>query len=365
MKVLHIVSVSFSIKYFIGNQFNYFGKRGFTFSVACSESVELYELSKKYNFDTFAIPIVRNIAPIQDLVSGIKLYRFIRRNKFDVVIAHSPKGGLIGMLASFLARSPRRVFFRHGLVFETSKGIKKRLLIWIEQITASCAHKVVNVSPSVQSKADAFRLNRKSKNVILGKGTCNGVDTDRFSPRKDKCSSKKTIFGFVGRLSNDKGIAELVEAWKILLSKYRDIELLLIGPMDERDGIGSETVNVIKLLESIRWVGAVDDTSQYYQEMDVFILPSYREGFPTVVLEASASQVPVITTRSTGCIDSIIENETGIFTELFPYDIAKNMEYYLLNPDVAKRHGENGRRFVLENFAEDYVYSEIEIKLLS
>src|SRR5690606_35390624 len=101
MKVLHIVSVSFSIKYFIGNQFNYFGKRGFTFSVACSESVELYELSKKYNFDTFAIPIVRNIAPIQDLVSGIKLYRFIRRNKFDVVIAHSPKGGLIGMLASF------------------------------------------------------------------------------------------------------------------------------------------------------------------------------------------------------------------------------------------------------------------------
>src|SRR5690606_21971670 len=119
-KVLQIVSVSFSLRYFIGNQFSYFRSKGISFTVACSPSDDLYRFSEEKKVDVFPVVIKRSISPIQDILSIWKLYRFIKRNKFDVVIAHSPRGGVIGMIASFLAGSPKRVYFRHGLVFETS-----------------------------------------------------------------------------------------------------------------------------------------------------------------------------------------------------------------------------------------------------
>lgn len=364
MKILHVVSISFSIKYFIGNQFQYFGQSGYTFYVACSDSLELTELSKKYNFKAVPIPILRNISPLQDLISIWRLYRFIKKNNFDVVIAHSPKGGLIGMIASFLARTPKRVFFRHGLVFETATGIKRRLLIFIERFTSFCAHRVVNVSPSVERKSVLLKLNSNSKNIILGKGTCNGVNIQKFYPNSRNKNLGKIVVGFVGRLSNDKGISELIQAWKLLEVRFNNIELLLIGPKDERDKLVLETFRELEHNRSIRYIGEVKDTSCYYHQMDIFILPSYREGFPTVTLEASASGLPIITTKNTGCIDSIIENETGVFTELNPPSIADKIAYYVENPEIRSLHGENGRKFVVENFSEDLIYHEIENQVL-
>lgn len=365
MKVLHIVSVSFSLKYFIGNQFNYFGQKGYDFTVVCTPSKELYSYSDQMAFKVFPLQILRSINPIQDILSIYKLYKFLKKEKFDIVIAHSPKGGLIGMVAAYFAQVPKRIFFRHGLVFETSFGIKKRLLILIEKIISFCSRKVVNVSPSIEEKVKVYNLNPKDKNVILGKGTCNGVNVNRFLPSSKRNNLDKIVVGFVGRLSNDKGVTELIDAWKIVEKKFNNIQLVLIGPIDQRDSVVSDTIQVIQQSNTINYIGEVEDTSIYYREMDIFILPSYREGFPTVTLEASASELPIITTKRTGCIDSIIENVTGIFTELTSEDIADSIAYYINNPNIRIEHGINGRKFVVNNFSEEIIYDEIEKKLLT
>lgn len=368
-KILHVASISFSLKYFIGNQFIYFKKRGFDFTVVCSDSEDLRNYSNLMKFSIFPLPIIRAINPIQDLKSIYHLYKYIKSEKFDIIIAHSPKGGLIGMTAAFIAKTPRRIFFRHGLVFETTKGFTKYLLIYIEKIIAFFAQWIVCVSPSILNQSQLYNLNPRNKNIILNKGTCNGVDIARFKPQKNSFNKNKKedkiVVGYVGRLSRDKGIIELIEGWRIILKNNKNIELLLVGPFDERDLLPESIVDEIRNTDTIVQVGYIDDTSMIYNDFDIFILPSYREGFPTVVLEASATAIPVITTRVTGCIDSIIENKTGIYTNINSIDIAKAIQFYIDNPRIRIEHGQNGRFFVENNFTEDLIYNEIEKLLLS
>lgn len=367
-KILHVVSISFSLKYFVGNQFTFFKEKGCDISVACSDSEDLREYSNLMKFSVFPLPIVREINPLQDIKSIYYLYKYIKAENFDVIVSHSPKGGLIGMIAAFFARTPKRIFFRHGLVFETTTGLKKLLLIYIEKIIGFFAHTIVCVSPSILNQSRLYNLNNENKNIILHKGTCNGIDVKKFKQKKKKAESNrenKIVVGFVGRLSKDKGIKELIKAWEILKKQNSNIELLLVGPFDERDLLPEDIVDFIKNDSSIVHVGYVSDTSSFYNDIDIFVLPSYREGFPTVVLEASATSIPVITTMSTGCVDSIVENETGVFTEINSVEIASKVQFYIDNPNIRVEHGQNGRNFVVNNFTEDIIYSEIEKVLLN
>ncbi|MEN5380471.1 glycosyltransferase family 4 protein [Sphingobacterium kitahiroshimense] len=363
-KVLHIVSVSFSLRYFVGNQFHYFKEKGYEFHVACSDSSEFIALSREFGFTPFPVSILRSINPLQDIKSIYSLYRYIRREQFDIVIAHSPKGGLIGILAAYFARVPKRVFFRHGLVFETVTGVKKHLLINIERLIGFCATSIVNVSPSVTRVSDRLHLNASSKNVLLGKGTCNGIDITKFKLRYGYKDTTVITIGFVGRLSKDKGVIDLIDAWKLLCNEYKAIRLMLIGPLDERDPLPEETLLQIYEDLNIDYVGGVKDTSLYYNKMDIFVLPSYREGFPTVTLEAAASGLPVVTTKVTGCIDSIVENVTGIFAKNTADSLYTILKYYIDNQDISQIHGKNGHQFVRDNFSEDFVYKQIEDKIL-
>lgn len=363
-KVLHIVSVSFSLRYFVGNQFHYFKEKGYEFHVACSDSPDFTALSREFGFTPFPVPILRSINPLQDIKSIYRLYQYIRREQFDIVIAHSPKGGLIGILAAYLARTPKRIFFRHGLVFETVTGLKKHLLINIERLIGFCATSIVNVSPSIARVSDQLQLNSSSKNVLLGNGTCNGIDITKFKPRFGYKDTTVFTIGFVGRMSKDKGLIELVDAWKLLCNEYKSIRLLLIGPMDERDPLPHSTLNQVQVNPTIEYVSGVDDTSLYYNKMDIFILPSYREGFPTVTLEASASGLPVVTTKVTGCSDSIVENVTGIFADNTAESLYTLLKYYIDNQEIAQIHGTNGHEFVRDNFSEDFIYKQIEDKVL-
>ncbi|WP_284461722.1 glycosyltransferase family 4 protein [Chryseobacterium sp.] len=361
-KVLHVISISFVINHFFGNQFAYFNKKGYKFFVACSEDDKLFQYSKEKDFTPFPVPIVRSIEPIQDIKSIYKLYKFIKKEKFDIVVAHSPKGGLIGMIAAFLAGTKKRVFFRHGLVFETTTGAKRMLMIWVEKLTALLANKIVNVSRSIMDESNKLRLNNPEKNLLLGRGTCNGIDVLKFKPRNK--NNTNFVVGYVGRLSVDKGIVELVEAWEDFSTNNTNVELHLIGPYDSRDPLPDETVKLIEDLDSIIHTGLVEDTSKHYNEMDVFILPSYREGFGMVILEASASGIPVITTRKTGCINAIVEDETGIFTDINASSITESLQYYFDNPSVRKQHGQQGVEFVNDFFTENILFDEIEKKVL-
>lgn len=361
-KILHVINVSFVINHFFGNQFRYFSEKGYDFTVACTEDDQLHAQAKSKGFKAFPIPILKAISPIQDIISIFKLYRFIKKEKFSVVVAHSPKGGLIGMVAAYLAGVEKRVFFRHGVIFETATGLRKRLFILIEQIVGALATDVVIVSESLLQLSNAYKLNNPVKNMLLGKGTCSGVDVHRYQYKAK--TNNDFVVGYVGRLVRDKGVIELIEGWMTFATGKSNVYLHIIGPREQRDGIPEETFDKISKNPTIRFFDYVADVAPLYNEMDVFILPSYREGLPISILEASASGIPIITTRRTGCINAIQEHVTGIFTEITSSDIAQAFEFYYNNPVIRREHGTNGIKFVVDNFSEYKVFSEIETKVL-
>lgn len=376
-KILHIIAVSFSINYFFGKQFSYLNKKnGNQYHLGCSPSVEFFELSKELEYIPFEVLITREISPLRDLKAIIKVYKYIKKNKITKVVGHTPKGGMVAMIASFFAQVSERVYFRHGLVYETSSGMKKNVLKNIDRLSGFLATKVVCVSKSIEEISSKDRLNIPEKNIVLGLGTCNGVDTkSKYNPdfyNEETMSSLKSkllieegdfVVGFVGRLVKDKGINELIQAWDIVKEKYKNVKLLLVGPIEVRDSISDYSKNRIQEDSSIIFTGFVSDAAPYYRLMNIFILPSYREGFPTVSLEASSMEKPVLITKATGCTEAIRENETGIFITYEPIDIASKIVYYIENKEVAEFHGKNGRIFVEQNFEQTKIWDIISTEL--
>ncbi len=370
MNILHVVNIYFVLPYFIGDQFKYFKDKGHQLNVACSESEYLNDYARQQEFDYIETPVNRSISIAQDFKSIRAICRFIKKKKIDVVVGHTPKGGLLAMLAAFLCRVPNRIYFRHGLVYETSHGFKRKMLITIDRITSLCATKIVCVSPSVLSRSINDRLAPAAKQIILGKGTCNGVDTqEKFNPARINAEHQKElrkkygisdddfVIGYSGRMVRDKGIIELVRAFDSL-ENADNCKLLLVGMFEERDTLPDDVKERILNDKRIIYTGFINSGMEYfYSIMDVYILPSYREGFPTGVLEAQAMAKPVITTRVTGCCDSIIDGTTGLFAENNEFDLATRIDDIRIRNRI---NGENGRNWVVDNFDSRIVWKEIE-----
>ncbi len=372
MKILHVVNVPFVLPYILGNQIDYFNSIGFEVHVACSNGAKIEEYKSKWNFNYLELKVNRSYSLFDDLYSILILVIYIKKNNIDIVVGHTPKGALLSMLASFFCRIKKRYYFRHGLMYETSIGFKRKLLIEIEKLTSYLSTKVICVSQSVLDNSLVYNLSKKHKLILIDKGSCNGIDAnDRFNisncsieminnlKNNYKINNDHIIIGYIGRLSRDKGINELVQAWDIIKNKNSNLRLCLCGPLDQRDPIDNEILKKIQIDSTIIYTGEIFDAEYFYSFFSIFILPSFREGFPTVILEASAMNIPVITTKSTGCIDSIIENVTGIYTEINPESIAKNIMFYIENSDIASMHGTNGRKFVLEQFNQSVIWNKL------
>src|SRR5690606_29042496 len=222
-KELQVVNIPFVLPYYFGDQIEFLKDIDLDITIACSPGAELDRFCDKYQIQKEGIDIVRKIDPITDLSSLIKLIKLIKKEKFDYVIGHTPKGGLLAMLAARLTGVKHRIYFRHGIVYETSKGFKRKLMVALEKVTSMCETKIVSVSKSVLLYSQNAGVNRPEKNILLNQGTCNGIDFKRF--KKQNTSSIKEslninaedrVIGFVGRLVNDKGIEELIDGWKIV-----------------------------------------------------------------------------------------------------------------------------------------------------
>lgn len=375
--ILHVVNIFFVIPYFLGEQLRFFKSRGYKEYIACSSSNELSGYAEQMGFNYIEVPICRSISPINDLKAIFKIAKYIKKNNIDIVTGHTPKGAIIAMTAAWIRRVDKRIYFRHGLVFETSHGFKRWLLVTIDRLASALSTVIVNVSPSVMDKSIKYKLGTERKNKILGNGTCNGIDIDRFS-RKNIDIAKVNILknkygindcdfviGFTGRLVRDKGIIELIDAFNHLHTENRNIKLLLVGMLEERDALPKATVDEIRNNKDIIDIGYVPytDINLYYSLMNIFVLPSYREGFPTSVLEASSMGIPVLTTRETGCIDSIVDGETGLFISHNSDSIYNAIKYLMNNTEVCRRLGNAGQTMVKTKFAQEYIWKEIEEKL--
>lgn len=374
MNILHVVNISFVIPYFLGKQLNWFAEKGNKEFVVCSDSDELKDFSERYSFSYRAIDVLRKISIKKDIKAVKETVKYIREINADVVTGHTPKGGLIAMLAAFITRVPVRIYFRHGLVYETSHGLKRSLLINIDRLASKLATKIVCVSPSVAKRSLEDKLNPASKQVVLVNGTCNGIDTDRFgidSVDKSKLDELRAklgindgdfVIGFAGRLVRDKGIIELVRAYKAMRGVHPNVRLMLVGMLEIRDALPEDVVKVIQEDEGIIKTGYVGyaEIEYYYALMNVFVLASYREGFPTSVLEASSMGLPVITTKATGCIDSIIDGETGIFVNHDDKELLMALSSLYENEDKRRMMGATGRQYVIDHFNQELVWREIE-----
>lgn len=377
MRILHVINIYFSLSY-LGNQFKYFAEKGYKQYLICSPSENLENYSKEQRIEFLELKINRRISIFQDIYAVIRTCRYIRKNKINIVVGHTPKGALIAMISGFLMRVPKRVYYRHGRVFETMTGIKKKIMIFIENLTSFCATNIVVVSNYLYQKSIEDKLNSIEKQIVLGKGTCGGIDTvNKFNPslinineiqklRKKYCIDfKDFVIGFCGRLVKDKGIIELVESFNILQKKYpaRKIKLLLVGDYDQRDGLPQSTINEIKNNPEIICTGFIFNKIEYYYSlMNLFILPSYREGFGMALIEASSMGIPVLGTDQTGCKDALINNKTGYYINNSVVGIIEGVEKIFNHPKPTIL-GENGRQFVVANFENLKLWPEIEKKL--
>ena len=374
IKILNVVSVFFSIPSFFGKQINHFHRKGYEIHIICSPSEKLFDYSEKNRFSYSEIEIIRNFSIIQDIISIIKIYKYIKINKIDIVSGHTVKGSLLSMIASFIAKVPKRVYFRHGFYFENLSGFKRFLLINIDRFTSLLSTCVVCVSPYVIEKSILWSLTKKKKLLLLNKGSCNGVDTRfQFNPSKLEpnkiielrkslgLDDKSFVIGYTGRVVKDKGIEELVDSYLLMKTFIDDISLLLVGPLENRNSISRRVSEIIKNENQIITTGLVfKEIEYYYSLMDLFVLPTYREGFGTSILEASSMGLPVLTTSHSGSKDAIINNHTGMYIKLTPKSILEKSSIYHSDNKLRLKHGVNGRRYMVENFKDETIWKEIE-----
>ena len=255
----------------------------------------------------------------RDVVALIRIWCLLRRVKPDIVEFSTPKAGLLGILAARFCGIPVRIYLLRGLKLETSRGLRRFLLLLAERITSGNADLVICNSRSLRKRALAIGMAPASKLVLLGGGSSNGVNLARFAPghssvRKEfEIPYDASVIGFSGRLTADKGLPELIEAFAAILRHVPDAYLLLVGWFDgAEDALKCEVRVRIEGHPRIICTGFVEDTAPYYRAMDLMVLPSWREGFPNAVLEAAATGIPVIATQCTGSSDAVIPEVTGL-----------------------------------------------------
>lgn len=371
--LLHVVTVASSLD-FLKGQARYVSEHGFDVHIVASPDHDLMSrFATTEGASAHEVPMSRTIAPLEDLRSLFRLWSLIARLRPDIVHAGTPKGGFLGMVAAALNRVPVRIYHIHGIRSMTATGWLKVVLQSTEWLACLLSTRVLCVSPSTREAAIAAHLCPAKKAVVLGSGSCNGVDAlGRFDPGRDnrlphadlrqhlKLPPTGLVLGFVGRVVRDKGIAELAVAWRDLAARFPDLYLVLVGPPEQGDPVSPEVLHDLENHPRVRFVAAVTETAPYYSLMDVVVLPSYREGLPNVLLEAAAMRLPTVATRVPGCTDAIVDGVTG--TLVPPYSgqaLAEAIAAYLHSPGLRRKHGAAGREHVLRDFDPEALWRKV------
>ncbi len=353
-------------------------EQGFDVHVVSSAGGLLDDFGKQEGVRIHTVNMTRRITPFADFIALIRLCSLIRRIKPTIVHAHSPKGGLLGMLAAWLCRIPIRIYHVRGFPFMTASGLKRRLLVAAEKISCNLAHRVLCVSESMKRVAFDSAVCVESKSKVLLNGSGNGVDAEvKFNPsvfdnevtegirKKLGIPSGQIVIGFVGRIVKDKGICELVDAWKIIRAKFPNVCLLVVGPFEDEDPIPQQTKLYLENDKRVYITGFVqsEELPAMFAAMDIFTLPSHREGFPVVLLEAGAMKLPVVASDIPGCSDAVVDNETGTLFRLNnTYELIEKLELYIQNEEVRKSHGSKSRELILANYRRENIWNAILVE---
>ncbi|WP_338358897.1 glycosyltransferase family 4 protein [Yeosuana marina] len=322
-KLIRTATVPLSLSGLLTGQLKFMSNYFEVIGVASNGNNQLQKVSKQEGIQTIPVEMLRHISPFNDLKSLYQLYRVFKKEKPFIVHSITPKAGLLTMIAAKLAGVPHRLHTFTGLIFPTKTGMIQKILIGTDKILCYCATNIYPEGEGVKKDLIAYRITKKPL-TIIGNGNVNGIDIDYFSPElfdehsksllKEKLNITKDdfVFVFIGRLVRDKGINELVEVFTQLTEELNHIKLLLIGDYEEQlDPLEEKTINLIKSNKHIITTGWVDDVRPYFAISDVLTFPSYREGFPNVVMQAGAMGLPSIVTNISGCNEIVIEGKNG------------------------------------------------------
>lgn len=362
-KVFQLITVSKSV-YLLKGQIEYLRKNDINMHLISSEGKEL----EQYPNDIIhKIEMNREISILKDIKSLLKLICLFIKERPYIVNAGTPKAGLLGMIASYITRRPHRVYTVRGLRLETVSGIKYKILFLMEKIAMFCATDIIAISESLKTRVIELNLNNDKNIIVFGNGSSNGLNLKEYSKNNNKIENdilKKLngqfVIGYLGRIVKDKGIEDLVKAFKIIEEKYSNVKLLVIGSIEDGDPISKNDLTFILENKNVVYKNHVDNPVNYYNNMDVFIFPTYREGFGNVSIEAQALGIPTITYNVTGAKDTVINNETGFIVEPGDYvKIAEKIELLLINEKLKACMGTKGEEWVNNNFSNEIIWEEM------
>lgn len=372
IRLVRITTAPVSLHLLLTGQLEYFRGKGFSLFVVSSDGPEKNHITSS-GIPFFSVPFTRRITPVNDLICLIRLIFILRKIKPDIVHTHTPKAGFIGMIASFVCGVPHRLHTVAGLPWIEFRGVKRKLLVLIEYLTYCCAHRVYPNSKGLLKFISSLFPSLTHKFKIIANGSSNGIPVHYFTPdeemllkgndlRRGLGIDKTTIsIGFIGRLVSEKGIAELLEAFKLLLSTHQHVKLILVGNFEpERDKLCEKDVLFIKECRHIYYAGFQQDVRPWIMAMDIFVFPSYREGFPNALLQAACMARPCIASDIIGNNEIVQHEYSGLLVE------SKNIQALyaamvrlLKNPEERKLFGLRAREHVICNYAQDFVWQKI------
>jgi len=307
------------------------------------------------------VSISRRIDPWADWMTIISLSRLFKKLSPRIVHSHTPKAGLVAMMAAAAARVPIRLYHVHGAPYLTATGVERHLLKTAERAACALATNVYSVSNSMRSAMAAHGIRRADMVRVIGPGSINGVDCERFDRnraanqaealRPASIPKNAPIVGVVGRLARDKGISDLLHIWPLVNASVPLAHLLIVGESDARQPTSQATLDALRGLCNVHFVGHKNDVVPWYAMMSILCIPSYREGFCSVALEAAAMEVPVVGYNVVGCEDSILHGRTGFLAGRNEYsDVADHIVTLLTNSRLASEMGHRARRRATSEF---------------
>ena len=370
-KLVRTSTVAISLDVLLKGQLRFLNTN-FEVVAVSGEDEHLRKVQNREQVRTIAVHFERKIAPLKDLVSLFKLYRVLKKEKPFIIHSITPKAGLLSMIAGYFAGVPIRMHTFTGLIFPSKTGAMQRLLIATDQLLCLFATHIYPEGNGV--KADLIRYNITKKPLkIIAHGNVNGIDCDYFDSkhfdanalsilRNDLNISKDDfVFIFVGRLVQDKGINEAIAAFVRFCETRTDVKLLLVGPFEQHlDPIKEQTVNQISTHKSILAVGYQNDVRPYFAISNCLLFPSYREGFPNVVLQAGAMNLPSIVTDINGSNEIIIHNKNGLIIEVKNENaIYDAMHKIISDKNNTVQMTKNAREIIVTRYGQEQVWEAI------
>ncbi len=335
----------------LDGQAAYFKELGYDVYLISQDHFKEPIFCKKEGIKHLPVSIVADIHPLKDIISLFQILVHFWRVKPDIVNVGTPKMGLLGMIAAVLLGVEKRIYTCRGLRFETEKGLKRSILVAMERLTVKLAHQVIYVSPSLYKVAISQGVADTRKGKVIQPGSSNGVNIEAYNLEKIDATERakliesyqlanKLVIGFVGRVTLHKGAYELVEAFERLANDYPELRLILMGHIK----CDAEFEKRFKNHPGIIHIPFQDNVPLYMSLFDIFVLPSWREGFPNVPIQAAALGLPVIVSNATGCEDSV---EDGVNGMVYPVrdenELFKALKAYIESQELRNVHGKNGK----------------------